>query len=72
MDNYLSLADGSRRIGLAAHAISKGIFDGRIDPSTWPVVSGRRLVPASELENIRRILTTRRPRRKVEQQAAGV
>jgi hypothetical protein len=75
MNDYLLMSEASRRLGLCPRAISDGITRGAIDPSNWPLLCGRRVVPLSELENIRRALSTDRRkcrrRRKAETEAVG-
>jgi hypothetical protein len=64
-EQFLSQAEASRRLGRHAGAIAQALYNGRLDGSQWPVLCGRRVVPAAELESIRRILATDRRRKTV-------
>jgi hypothetical protein len=41
------------------------VYQGRLDPTEWPVLAGRRLVPEAELPKIRQVLARTRRREAV-------
>jgi hypothetical protein len=48
----VGVAEASRRLGRPGRTLSDAIYRGAIDPTGWPVVAGRRVVPVSELPAI--------------------
>jgi hypothetical protein len=68
---YLSLSEASVQLGYPPRKISTAIYSGWIDVSTWPVVGGRRLVPADELDAVREAIEAHRAQPR-QQSAAAV
>jgi hypothetical protein len=52
----LTQAAASRALGRPARFLADLIYTGAIDPSSWPVIAGKRLVPAEVVEQLRRDL----------------
>lgn len=69
MNEVVSLAEGSRRIGLPPRAISDGIFRGLLNPAEWHQVGGRYFVPVSALPGIK--ATLRKHSRKGKREAVA-
>jgi hypothetical protein len=53
---YFSLTEVSVACDRAPRTLSGMLYNGTIDGSNWPVIGGRRLVPAAELPRLKRLL----------------
>jgi hypothetical protein len=54
--DYLNLASASRAAGGAPRLLSDLIYQGRLDVTGWPKVSGKVLVPRTELARLRKVV----------------
>lgn len=60
MGKFYSYSEMARICGRPARCVSDAIRYGKLDPTRWPMLGGRRLIPESDLEMVRQALATDR------------
>jgi len=58
-ESYVGMAEASRLVGGTSRSLSDLAYQGKLDMTRWARVSGRLLVPRSELPALREALAAR-------------
>ncbi|MEX2138597.1 MAG: hypothetical protein WD894_05010 [Pirellulales bacterium] len=57
--SVVSYSELARELGIAPRAISDFVYRGILDPSDWPKVAGRHVIPRDDVPRVVQILRER-------------